>query len=1113
MAQADLYMQDLLNDDGTEPRTPTATDPLWESPDIWVRQNAISGYTPYPYNSAYPFPASSSPLWLTALGSSPNQSPLYRDPLLSQPNYVYVRVHNRGTMASTGTEQLHVYWSQAATGLSWPTSWVDYMASTCGASTVYGMEITKPRMNIATAPLSQVQNYVNAIQQLATTPIGSYNYWFKQNETHYYAVYYADMSICAPDAEGNAPEPACLFSAHWSDGFSPWHREFINRYEQLLREFYPTVTLMYWDWTTDPRSWPSSLLSVVTPVIGGFSGGIGSTFYGVTTPPGCAFAPCVLRETGAAPSSPESTPDATIYGQATYSDYGAWNEGRSVLPSGPNNPADEAHNYSHPFIGGSGNMSDLFYAAQDPFFFLLHANVDKIWSEWQRNLSASGTYGSRYDHSSYSGGTVAYTGTMNVMTGAMAPWNGYVANGSSGAPPSPLLHPWAIGDPYTSSKAANDPSVVFPPTYDTAALTIPVLQPGQTVVIEIPWYPPNPANYAGCASTFGAGHVCLLARLETSTGAPYQNNNPETSDLYNNVLDNNWIAWHNEDVIDPPGPLLGGSVLVRNVLSNATTIQLGLTLSSNNAALLNYGQVILDLGTLYNSWFSNGAVAQQFVPIGGTQLQLTGTNGLLSDITVAANEVDSVQVELLLKDGYPNPEGQVFTVDLTQYQGVVGQGNQVVGGQNFTFDFNQLSLVPQNGVWLYQVTNQPASNWNQVGYNDSSWPSGAGKLGYGVGDEATVISSGPPNNPDIATYFRYDFGLQDTNLYTNLWLRLEAYDGAVVYLNGVEIQRLRMPSGPITPDTLASTVVTGLPAETYYVFNVSSYLSLLSASNVVAAEVHLGATNGIDMGFDLQLEANVAEADFPPQASFLPQTNGSLYLLGQPIPMTVNAIGPVNPVASVTFYADGAPIGTVTQPPYSLTWSNAPLGIHQLTAMPKDTFGLVGYAFASVQVLSNLPPTILITSPSNGQTFSSNAMITFAATAGELGGSIQKVEFFKVQHDVFINAANVLVGTAAAPPYQVTLSGLAPTNNLLYAVATDNLGVRAYAVPVHIMIVAPPSLTINYAAPNAIVNWTPATAVLQRASSISGPWQTLTNAPPYKFVPTNASIFFRAYSP
>ncbi len=90
------------------------------------------------------------PAWLTAVAPL-HQNPQYRDPKLSKPNYVYVRVRNRGDAASSGTERLRVYWAKASTGLSWPSQWVDYTNNTGGSFKLYGLEITKPRKNAGCA--------------------------------------------------------------------------------------------------------------------------------------------------------------------------------------------------------------------------------------------------------------------------------------------------------------------------------------------------------------------------------------------------------------------------------------------------------------------------------------------------------------------------------------------------------------------------------------------------------------------------------------------------------------------------------------------------------------------------------------------------------------------------------------------------------------------------------------------------------------------------------------------------------------------------------------------------------------------------------------------------
>src|SRR5262249_13915856 len=142
---ADLYMQDTPLDTGVEPNPDTG--PMYVSQDIWVRQNPIPGYQPYPFMA--------DPAWRKGVSAGVPSRPVtenaeYRDTKFSKPNYVYVRVRNRGGTVSSGNEWVRVYWAKASTGLAWPNQWVDYVDTTCGPSKLYGIEITKPRNNAAT---------------------------------------------------------------------------------------------------------------------------------------------------------------------------------------------------------------------------------------------------------------------------------------------------------------------------------------------------------------------------------------------------------------------------------------------------------------------------------------------------------------------------------------------------------------------------------------------------------------------------------------------------------------------------------------------------------------------------------------------------------------------------------------------------------------------------------------------------------------------------------------------------------------------------------------------------------------------------------------------------
>jgi hypothetical protein len=141
------------------------------------------------------------------------------------------------------------------------------------------------------------------------------------------------------------------------------------------------------------------------------------------------------------------------------------------------------------------------------------------------------------------------------------------------------------------------------------------------------------------------------------------------------------------------------------------------------------------------------------------------------------------------------------------------------------------------------------------GFDDSSWGAGPAQLGYGDGDERTVVSFGPdPAHKYITTYFRHSFDVDDASVITSLSLRVLRDDGAVVYLNGIEVFRTNMPAGAVAFDTLASSVVGGGDESSFQVTSLSPSL-LLEGPNVLAVEVHQVSEASSDLSFDLELVA------------------------------------------------------------------------------------------------------------------------------------------------------------------------------------------------------------------------------------------------------------------
>src|SRR5467141_1189505 len=76
-------------------------------------------------------------------------------------------------------------------------------------------------------------------------------------------------------------------------------------------------------------------------------------------------------------------------------------------------------------------------------------------------------------------------------------------------------------------------------------------------------------------------------------------------------------------------------------------------------------------------------------------------------------------------------------------------------------------LVPAGSVWKYLDNgSDQGTAWVAPSFDDSAWASGPAQLGYGDGDEATVVGFGPdPNNKYITTYFRRAFTVANPTAY------------------------------------------------------------------------------------------------------------------------------------------------------------------------------------------------------------------------------------------------------------------------------------------------------------------------------------------------------------
>ncbi|MCD6067390.1 MAG: metallophosphoesterase [Bacteroidetes bacterium] len=180
-----------------------------------------------------------------------------------------------------------------------------------------------------------------------------------------------------------------------------------------------------------------------------------------------------------------------------------------------------------------------------------------------------------------------------------------------------------------------------------------------------------------------------------------------------------------------------------------------------------------------------------------------------------------------------------------------------------TISFSQVSLISAGSSWKYLDNGSDQNTqWTSPTFSDAAWNTGNAELGYGDGDEATVVSYGPNSgNKYITTYFRKTFTVSNPSQFTNLALEMVRDDGAVVYINGQEVFRTNMPSGTPFYTTEASSTVAFGAEDDWNAFSASP-LTLVSGTNTIAVEIHQDDPGSSDISFNLKMDGITVPQNF-----------------------------------------------------------------------------------------------------------------------------------------------------------------------------------------------------------------------------------------------------------
>lgn len=204
-----------------------------------------------------------------------------------------------------------------------------------------------------------------------------------------------------------------------------------------------------------------------------------------------------------------------------------------------------------------------------------------------------------------------------------------------------------------------------------------------------------------------------------------------------------------------------------------------------------------------------------------------------------------------------------------------------------------VTLVNSGAIWRYNAAgNDLGTAWRAPAYTDTSWPSGPSQLGYGDGDETTLLS-GSPVLP--CYYFRHTFNINDPRVIGSLTVQVLRDDGCVIYLNGQEVGRYNMPAGAIAYGQWA----TG-SGEYGWDPAIAIPNFLVTGKNVIAVEVHQSGVGSTDVSFDLKL---TAKTQIP---IVLNEPAAGVENVAIPAPLSATAISAQGTV-DLTFYGRQTP--------------------------------------------------------------------------------------------------------------------------------------------------------------------------------------------------------------
>lgn len=238
---------------------------------------------------------------------------------------------------------------------------------------------------------------------------------------------------------------------------------------------------------------------------------------------------------------------------------------------------------------------------------------------------------------------------------------------------------WAKASPSLSWPQPWDGSVTSPALMGDALGSVTVSVPGGgEQIVSFSWVPPPPALYA----SFGAdkAHFCLLARIETAASAPFGMSFPETTNLADNVRNNNDIIWKNVSVVYDSEPEIFADVVIGQYGREQRVARYAFeTARGERRGFFDWGFLIIEArGKALNAWKRTDLAGEGFQRLEDGRLLITRPGAWIAAPPMKAGQFGTLRIRFVPDSGDAPLGARVFDLELTERDRV----GRFLGGQH-----------------------------------------------------------------------------------------------------------------------------------------------------------------------------------------------------------------------------------------------------------------------------------------------------------------------------------------------------------------------------------------------------------------------------------------------